>query len=266
MMQRLQLEWMKMKNYKAFWILLGLYLVSIIGSNYIVFRIQQEMLASQQAKNMAKMIIGQPPYSFPMVWQMAGFVSGFMLFIPGLVMIISVTNEYSYKTHRQNIIDGWTRRDFIVSKMLLALALTVISTIMVFLAATMFGFMEGSERFSLDRFSYIGYFFLQALSYIMVALLMAVVIKRGGLAIGVYFMYALVIENMIATFMKYRLDDTGRYLPLQSADELIPTPVLENLRIPKFTTPDYSIMITIALVYLAAYFVLTGFKFEKDDL
>ena len=52
-MQRLQLEWMKMKNYKAFWILMALYLLSIAGVNYITFRSVQEALANEQAKNMA---------------------------------------------------------------------------------------------------------------------------------------------------------------------------------------------------------------------
>src|SRR5215213_11080408 len=117
MLQRLGIEWMKLKNYRTFWILSGLYLLSIVGINYIVFTIQQKIYADQQAKGMAKMIIGDIPYSFPTVWQMTAYVSSFLLFIPGLLMIISITNEYSYKTHRQNIIDGWNRRQFITVKM-----------------------------------------------------------------------------------------------------------------------------------------------------
>lgn len=266
MVQRLQLEWMKMKNYRAFWILMSLYLVSIAGVNYITFRAFQEALASQQAKNMAQMVMGHLPYSFPMVWQMTAFVSSFMLFIPGLVVIMSVTNEYSYKTHRQNIIDGWTRRDFIISKMLLAIALSVLSTITVTITAAAFGFAEGSEAFSLEKFVFVGYFFLQALSYIMVALLIAVLVKRGGLAIGIYFMYTVVIENVIKSIMNYYLNNAGRFMPLQSTDELIPTPVLENLKIPMLPAPDYTTLTIVALIYLAAYFVLTAYKFEKDDL
>src|SRR5262245_43760958 len=113
MKQRLMIEWMKLKNYRTFWILSALYLLSIVGINLIVFTIQQKIFAEKQARGMAQMLIGDIPYSFPTVWQMTAYVSSFLLFIPGLLMIISVTNEYSYKTHRQNVIDGWNRRQFI---------------------------------------------------------------------------------------------------------------------------------------------------------
>jgi ABC-type transport system involved in multi-copper enzyme maturation permease subunit len=266
MLQRLQIEWMKLKNYRAFWVLIILYLLSIVGINYITFRVQQNIVATQQAKNMAEMLIGKLPYSFPVVWQMTAFTSSFLLFIPGLLMIMSVTNEYSYKTHRQNIIDGWTRRDFIDSKMLMAIVLTVISTIMVILTAALFGFLEGNEDFSTEHFEYIGYFFIQALSYIMAALLIAVLLKRGALAIGVYFLYTVVIENVIKSVLNHYFNNAGRYMPLQSTDELIPVPMLYKLKVPFLTPPHYPSLLIAVTLYLAAYFIVTARKFEKDDL
>jgi ABC-2 type transport system permease protein len=266
MWQRLQIEWMKLKYNRAFWVLIVLYMLSIVGINYITFRVQQNMLAEKQAKNMAELLIGQPPYSFPTVWQMTAFTSSFLLFIPGLIMIMSVTNEYSYKTHRQNIIDGWTRRDFITSKMGLAMVLSVISTIMVILSAALFGFLEGEHEFSTAQFEYIGYFFIQALSYIMAALLIAVLVKRGALAIGIYFLYTVVIENVIKSVLNHYFDPIGKYMPLQSTDELIPMPVLYKLKIPFLTPPHYPSLLIAVVLYLAAYFILSAMKFEKDDL
>src|SRR5215207_2039116 len=104
MLQRLGIEWMKLKNYRTFWILSGLYLLSIVGVNYIVFAISQKVFEDKKAKGLVQMAVGLP-YSFPDAWQWTSFVSSFLLFIPGLLMIISITNEFSYKTHRQNIID-----------------------------------------------------------------------------------------------------------------------------------------------------------------
>jgi ABC-2 type transport system permease protein len=266
MWQRLQIEWMKLKNNRAFWVLIILYMLSIVGINYITFRVQQNMLADKQAKHMAEMLIGQPPYSFPVVWQMVAFTSSFLLFIPGLLMIMSVTNEYSYKTHRQNIIDGWTRRDFITSKMGLAIVLSVVSTIMVILTAALFGFLEGNQEFSTEKFEYIGYFFIQALSYIMVALLISVLVKRGALAIGIYFLYTVVIENVIKSVLNHYFNNIGKYMPLQSTDELIPAPILDKLKTPFTTPPDYPSLFIVVVLYLAAYFICTAVKFEKDDL
>src|SRR5687768_15834523 len=100
----LKIEWLKLKNYRTFWILGVLYLISIFGINYIVYRIQEAIFEEKRSKGVAQMIVGDPPYSFPTVWQMTSYVSSFLLFLPGLLLIIFITNEYSFKTHRQNII------------------------------------------------------------------------------------------------------------------------------------------------------------------
>ena len=265
--QLLAIEWMKLKNYRAFWILLCLYIATIFGANFIIYRIQQVIYAERQAKGLATMVLGSPPYSFPTVWQATAHVSSFLLFIPGLILIIAVTNEYSFKTHRQNIIDGWTRQQFIVAKIMIATLLALLSTILVAVMAPIFGFMQGDTEFSFEGFSYIGYFFLQAMSYIMVALLMAVLFKRGGLAIGVFFSYALILEQIVVLLLNRYANYSGRYLPLETTDMLIPFPHIQRL-MNKVTSspPDYSFILVFALVYLAAYLFFVVRKFQTDDL
>jgi hypothetical protein len=76
-------------------------------------------------------------------------------------MIIFITNEYSYKTHRQNIIDGWSRNQFISVKIAVAFLLSLISTLMVIVTAMIFGF-QLDNPFSLEKFEYVGYYFIQA--------------------------------------------------------------------------------------------------------
>jgi hypothetical protein len=266
MLQKLSIEWMKLKNYRTFWILSILYLASIPGINLIVFRIQQTIYEAKQSKGMVEMIVGNPPYSFPNVWQMTSYVSSFLLFMPGLLMIISATNEYSFKTHRQNVIDGWSRRDFILVKLLLPVIAAVVSTIMVFLSATMFGFLQGDNSFSLEKTVYLFYFFLQALSYSLVALLFSVLFKRGGLAIGIFFLYAVVLENVVAGFMNKYANYSGRYLPLESADNLIPLPVFEQVQKQILKTPNFTALLIMALVYIGLYVFFINRKFQTDDL
>lgn len=263
----LHIEWMKLKNYRAFWILLCLYVATIFGANYIVFRIQQQIYSQEQAKGMASLILGNPPYSFPSVWQATAHVSSYLLFIPGLIMIIAVTNEYSFKTHRQNIIDGLTRRQFIGAKIMMATILSLVSVIVVAITALIFGFMDGSNSFSLEGSYYIGYSLLQAMSYTMVALLMAVLFKRGGLAIGVFFSYALVLEQILVLIMNKYLNYAGRFMPLETTDILVPFPRIKEI-VNKLTStpPNYNALFIVALVYLAAYLFLVTKKFETDDL
>jgi hypothetical protein len=265
MLQRLSIEWMKLKNYRTFWVLGILYLISIFGANYIGYRIQQAIYQEKQAKGMAEMIIGSPPFAFPNVWQMTSYISSFLLFLPGLLMIISMTNEYSYKTHRQNVIDGWSRREFISTKLVTALIAAVISTIMVALTALCFGFIEG-EPFSTEKSIYLFYFFIQALSYTLVGLLFAVLFKRGGLAIGVFFLYALVLENILAGLMNRYMDFSGRYLPLESTDSLVPLPIFEQVQRQIIKAPNYTALLIVAILYIGCYLFFISRKFETDDL
>ena len=59
----------------------------------------------------------------------------------------------------------------------------------------------------------------------------------------------------------------GKYLPIQSSDELMPLPVLENVKnqVAESNTSIPVQLIFVAL-YLAAYFFISKRKFETDDL
>jgi hypothetical protein len=232
----------------------------------MVFYIQQRIYHEREAKGMAQMLIGHIPYSFPTTWQMTSFVSGFILFFPGLLVIISITNEFSFKTHRQNIIDGWSRSQFITVKMMLACLLSVISTIVVVAAAAMFGLLEGSRSFSLDNFYYIWLYFFQAISYTMLALLLGVLIKRGALSIGLYFLYALPLQYALNGLLSLLVDTSGRYLPLQSVNKLIPLPAFEQVQKQLSKPINMTAMFIVSLIYLAAFFYFSNRKFKTDDL
>ena len=141
MINLLKIEWLKLKNYSAF-IVLGLFfLLGILGSNYAVFYLKKNFIDKADP---TKMIAGASPYDFTNTWQTTSYVSGFVLMLPALLMILIVTNEFSFRTHRQNIIDGWSRRNFIDVKIVMALIAAVVSTIVVFFTAIIFGFASGS--------------------------------------------------------------------------------------------------------------------------
>jgi hypothetical protein len=263
MLQLLKIEWMKVKNYRTFWILSGLYLISIYGVNYITYLVQD---ARPKKNDMASMLIGAPPFQFPEVWVTVSYMSSFLLFIPGLLMIISFTNEFSFKTHRQNIIDGWSRKQFIMVKMMLTVILAFVSAIAVFITAFLFGLFEGGADMSFEKIENIGYFFVQALSYSAVALLFSLLFKRAAIAVGVFFLYSVVLENMIAGLLNRYVNNIGRYLPLESTDNLIPFPFLRNV-VKQFTTQaNPMILLGVSAAYLIIYYVICLKKFETDDL
>ena len=264
-MHLLKIEWLKLKNYRTFWILSILYIVSNYGLSYIAYVLQQQVDHDIGKSGMGKTFIGNPPFSFPEIWQTISYMCSFLLFIPGLLVIISVTNEFSYKTHRQNIVDGWSRRQFILVKLALLTIISIVSSIIVFLTAAIFGLQSGTA-FSFEKIEFIGYFFIQALSYCSVALVFALLLKRSGLAIGVYFLYIMVLENLIGGLLGRSIENAGHYLPLNTTDSLIPFPFLRKVTDKFLYHPDYTILLPLSLAYLIVYFIFSVRRFETDDL
>ncbi len=265
MLHLLKIEWLKIKGYKTFWVLTTLFLVSILGVNYFVYNIKQGI--SEGNKGPINSLLGSP-FSFPNVWHTVTYLSSFLLFIPGLMIITSITNEYTYKTHRQNIIDGWSRQQFIHVKIALIIIITVLSTLFVFLTAIFYGSFSGST-FSFEKIEFIGYYFVQALSYCMLALLLSVLIKRSGLSIGLFFLYSFIIENFLGAVLNNTggnkgINGPGDYLPLNSTDNLIPFPFFKGL-VPG-TQPSIYILFELSAVYLFLYYFFSVRKFKTQDL
>lgn len=258
MLHLLKIEWLKVKNYKAFWIFLGLYIAALIGINYVAYYISTEV--SKQAP------ITIFPYDFPRVYQTIAWVSSWLLYFPGMIMILVISNEYSFKTHRQNIIDGWERRQFIVSKILFALVLAVILTIFCFFIALIFGTIFSSS-ISFEGIEYIGYAFIQSLCYLFFAMILAVLLRRSGLAIAIFFLYGLVFETLIGNLVDNFILHSHNfyyYMPLEASDVLIPIPFGDKIFYKD--APGATTLLILSIVYIVLYIFLSLRKFETDDL
>lgn len=253
---------MKVKNYRTFWILSILYLVSLFAATYIFSLIWD---SRPKQNGMGNAIMGTP-LDFPDIWHTVTWVSSWLMFIPGLLIIISFTNEYSFKTHRQNIIDGLSRLQFITVKIALAVIIALVSTIAVFLIALGFGLAVSETAPTVEKLEFVGYFFVQCLSYASVALLFSLLFKRSGIAIGVFFLYSLFIENMLAGILNKYADNIGRYLPLETTDNLIRVPVFKIIVSQLTTSYNTSLLLGMSVIYLGLYYFISIRKFQTDDL
>ncbi len=197
--------------------------------------------------------------------------------LPALLLIILVTNEFTYRTNRQNILDGLNRNEFVNVKLALAVIAAIVSTILVFITAISFGFLSGTS-FSMNGFSHVGFFFLKALSYNLLAILISVWIRRTGFAIGIYFIY-LGAENIISQLLdvwsiKLRSDGVadlgsmGDYLPMNSSDGLLTFPdnPLKSLAKSNLPTDYTSVVVVMAIIYLLLFFWFSRQRIIKTDL
>ena len=274
MIQLLKIEWLKVKNYKAFLIISIFFVLGVFTTNYIVYSVFDNMMSKTNA---GILVNNFNPYDFEYVWQTASYTSGYILILPVLLLIILVTNEYTYRTNRQNIIDGWSRLQFVHVKMMLALIFAVVAALLVIITALVFGFTSGTE-FSYTGISHLGYFFLKALSYNVIAVFLSVWIKRTGFAIGLFFIY-LGAENIISQlldFLSFRMRSNtqfdpgsmGDYLPMNASDGLLSFPDNPLKSMAKSALPtDYTpVVIGFAIFYLILFYWLGRRKLVKGDL
>jgi len=258
MLQIIRIEWLKVKSYRTFWILLLLAVAIIPAANYIGAEI------NSQIRDKAQELLPLSTYDFPLIWQTMASVNSYMTALFGFPLLILVTNEFTYKTHRQNIIDGWERREFVLSKLFWWLALGVLALFISMLFAVILGLAYGTHAFSLEDSRYMLYYFLQVEVSLAIALLIAMLVRRAGLAIVLYLAYTMMIEQVLVVTIKRYVGEVGGLLPLQAGDELLPFPIVGKL-INSADRFDDSVYLFMLFVYIALMIFLVFRRMLKTD-
>ena len=98
------------------------------------------------------------------------------------------------------------------------------------------------------------------------AMFLAILFRKSGAAIAVFFLYGLIFEWLITLLinLKFELSPVGYFLPLQVTDVMLPIP-FGNKVIYK-DAPDVWIMVIASLVYIGGYYFFALKKFTKEDL
>ena len=267
MLKILRVEWMKVKNYRTFWILLAITIAIVPAVTYLLYNLMNNSFPKVKGKS----LFGSP-FAFPDVWQTVSWNSTLTFIIPAILIITLTTNEFTYKTHRQNIIDGWSREQFIGVKLIEVVLLALLSTVVVMLTAIGFGYFGNKVPDGVSiwtGFRFIPFYFVQMLSYSMIAFLLALLIKRAGLAISVFLIYMLV-ENIAVAILRnaYKLKGAD-FLPEEVTDRLIPQPYLKPL-ISQEESARWEhllpVYLVVGAVYLVLYCLVAGRSFLKNDL
>ena len=203
MIRVLKLEWLKIRNYRVFWILTIMYLLAliVIASGGMFFL---EWLKSEGAdfQGINPTII--PIYDFPDIWQNTTYLATFVKVLLAFIVIISVNNDVTYNTLRQNIIDGISKKEYIFSKLSFIITMAAISTLFLFVL----GFINGSiyshvwgMEYIFDEMEFLAVFFYEVIIYCTLAFLLSLIIKKAGFVIVALFLYTLMFEPIATTIM-----------------------------------------------------------------
>jgi len=223
MLRLIKIDFKKYAYTRTFWVLLILYFVLIVAVFFLAENILN--LVVNNAKTSAPLPIPDfSLYSFPQVWQNLAFLGGWGKILISLIVLIFVTNEFSYKTNRQNVMNGMSRGEFLASKVLFAMLLSLSATMVLFLSGLVLGFGHTAEfGFSLifKNVEFLAAYFLELLTLSLLAMFAGFMLKSSGLAIVLFAVYYIVIENILSWVLPEQI---AAFLPVNSLENLIDVP------------------------------------------
>ena len=175
-------------------------------------------------------------FNFPYIWHFNTYIAAILKFFLLLVIVSMMANEYSYKTLKQNLIDGLSKKEFILSKFYTVIAFSFISTIFVFIVSAVLGFIYSDyNEFSIitTDLEYLFAFFVKLVGFFSFVLFFGILVKRSAFAVGAMFVW-LIIEGMAKGFLFYtfrkadnitdRVADFMQFFPFESMSNLIKEP------------------------------------------
>lgn len=263
----IKIEYRKLAKSKMFLVMLALYVVSITA---LLFGVEAfiNKVTSDASQNSPIPIPPFSLYSFPYVWHNLTYLSGFFKLLPALIIMIFVSQEFSYRTIRQHIINGISREQFFLSKVYFILAISLIVTLSTVAATLVLGFLHTDElTFAViwQKTVFVAAFFLEVFTFSTMALFFAVLLRRSGLAIIVFGIYTVIAEPIIRFYIN---EDIASYLPVKRIGNLIDTPntALMKLFGVNFRTYIEPADVVVTLLYCGLFLGASYLLIKKRDL
>jgi len=226
MIRLIRIEFLKLKKSRSMWVLLGLYLLCLVliaFSGKIILGYLAD--AGVQYNGLDPTIL--PIYDFADIWQNLSWLGGFFKIFPAFLIVISMCNEFQFKTHRQNIMDGMSRLEFFLSKLSFAGFLAILSAGVILILGMILGFVYSPVTDMASIFANIYFLlghFYELLLYFLFSMLVALVIRKTGIAIVVLLMYSWFIEPIGSAILSNWYPEIASALPLESISALVRFP------------------------------------------
>jgi len=237
MTKLLKIEFKKILTYKVFWILFGLYFLFLSAGILLAEFIINHMVDSMN-KHLPIPLPHINIYFFPDVWQNFAFFASirYVLIFPAIVIIILITNEFTFKTIRQNIINGMSKAEFLLSKLQIILLISIIMMASLTIGAFIIGLSHSGTHeisFFVKGIPFMAGFFISLFSYLVYAFFFGFLFRNTGLTIALFTLYSLIIEPIIYFFLKSPLvikNDISTYLPVNAVLRVAEYPALPVLK------------------------------------
>ena len=272
MIRLLKIEFKKITTYKVFWVMIGIYLAAL----FFVFYGFPSLIDYFAAKSNSPefKLLKNFLYNFPDIWQNLSWIASLRLFIKvllAIIVIVLITNEYSYSTIRINIMNGLSRADFLKSKIYLIFFFSMVVTLFLIISVVILGLLFSPiHTFSAmaGKLMFVVGYFVETFSYLVFAFMIGLLVKRTGFAVSLLFVYP-IIELIVQQKVPEKIRP---YLPVNALNHIIRTP---NTSVIQYHSPKDTIElqtfvagqdILVALIYTAIFIYVCYIVLKKRDL
>ena len=224
-------------------------------------------------------------FNFPYIWHFNTYIAAFLKLFLAIVIVSMVANEYSYGTLKQNLIDGMSKKEFVLSKFLTVVVFATISTVFVFIMTLILGYCFSSyTEFSIvfSELEYLIAYFVKLVGFFSFCLFLGILVKRSAFAIGFLFVWYIIesIAKGILAFAIFPGSETykniSQFFPLEAMSNLIIEPITRTAMVKNIgtqmgveNTTDYSVHfsgILIVLVWVVIFMLMSYKILKKRDL
>ncbi len=227
MIRLFQIEWIKLWNSRSSRILIIAYF-ALLCSTALLAAVKFDI--GPVEFHLAEMGI----FNFPYIWHLNTFMTSLLKIFLAVVVVSMMANEYSYKTIKQNLIDGLSKEEFVASKFITVLSMSLASTIFVVVVSLVLGliysdYTEASIIFS--QLDFIPAFFLKLTLFFSFCLFLGILVRKSAFALGFLFLWSILEQISFGLLGRYVLGRdwalAGRikgFFPLESGSRLIEEP------------------------------------------
>jgi len=166
-------------------------------------------------------------FNFPIVWHITTFFSALFKFFFAIVVVSMIGNEYSNKTLKQNLIDGLSKKEFILSKFYVIVFFSLISTVIIFIISLVLGLIYSSYNefhIIIQQMEFLLAYFVKLVGFFSFCLFLGVLAKRSAFALA-FLLVDLILEWLILGIITWK----GSYEIAQKVQNFFPLTSMSNL-------------------------------------
>ncbi len=172
-------------------------------------------------------------FNFPYIWHFNTWVADFLTFFLAIIVVSMVTNEYTYRTVKQNLIDGMTKKEFVLSKFYFLVVLSFLATFFVFIISLILGLVYSdftSSGIIFQDLYFLLAFFLKLLGTFSFIMFLGFLFKRAAIALGFFFVW-MIVEGITYGILRWKIFDKEiaraitQFFPYTSIKNLLPEPI-----------------------------------------